>query len=91
MKTTAFATLIALAATPAFAQVNAGTLPEAKSLPFKMTEVAKFDYPWKIAFLPDGRMLVTEKAGQLWLVDVTTGSERSNTNARQLSPLTLRF
>lgn len=26
-----------------------------------------------------------------YLVDVTTGSERSNTNARKLSPLTLRF
>jgi len=26
-----------------------------------MTQVASVDLPWRIAFLPDGRMLVTEK------------------------------
>lgn len=36
---------------------------------FQVTEVAKgFNKPWAIAFLPDGRMLVTEKPGQLRIV-----------------------
>ena len=38
------------------------------NLPFTVTQVATFDLPWRIAFLPDGRMLITEKVGALWLV-----------------------
>jgi glucose/arabinose dehydrogenase len=30
--------------------------------------VASFDNPWAMVFLPDGRMLITEKSGQLQLV-----------------------
>lgn len=52
---------------PALAQINAGTLTPTAALPFKITRVAQFDLPWRIAFLPDGRMLVTEKAGKLFL------------------------
>ncbi|UZK68619.1 PQQ-dependent sugar dehydrogenase [Sphingomonas sp. S1-29] len=37
-------------------------------LPFAVTPVAAFDAPWAMTFLPDGRMLVTQKAGQLMLV-----------------------
>jgi glucose/arabinose dehydrogenase len=33
-----------------------------------MTTVATFKLPWRIAFLPDGRMLITEKVGPVWLV-----------------------
>ena len=33
-----------------------------------MTQVATFNLPWRIAFLSDGRMLITEKVGPLWLV-----------------------
>jgi glucose/arabinose dehydrogenase len=52
----------------ASAQINAGTTPSDPNLPFKLTEVTSFDYPWRLAFLPDGRMLVTEKVGHLQLV-----------------------
>ncbi len=37
--------------------------------PFETTAIASFDEPWAMTFLPDGRMLVSEKAGKLQLVD----------------------
>jgi glucose/arabinose dehydrogenase len=39
----------------------------AQDLPFTVTQVADFDMPWAMAFLPDGRMLVTEQRGMLRL------------------------
>lgn len=36
--------------------------------PFEATAVAAFDEPWAMTFLPDGRLLVTEKAGRLLVV-----------------------
>lgn len=36
--------------------------------PFRTSAVATFDRPWAMAFLPDGRMLVTEKAGHMLLL-----------------------
>lgn len=36
--------------------------------PFQSETVTKLDQPWAMTFLPDGRMLVTEKAGRLLLV-----------------------
>jgi aldose sugar dehydrogenase len=62
------AVLLTLVATSAQAQVNAGEKKPESSLPFTMTQVATFNLPWRIAFLPDGRMLITEKVGPLWLV-----------------------
>jgi len=38
--------------------------------PFVATPVAKLDEPWAMTFLPDGRMLVTEKRGRLRIVTV---------------------
>lgn len=36
--------------------------------PFTVTEVADLDAPWAMAFLPDARMLVTEKDGPMLLL-----------------------
>ena len=59
---------LALLPAVARAQVNAGTQPSETSQPFTVSKVATFNLPWRIAFLPDGRMLITEKAGPVWLV-----------------------
>jgi glucose/arabinose dehydrogenase len=59
---------VALAATQARAQVNAGEQKPEAELPFNMVQVTTLDLPWRMAFLPDGRMLITEKVGNVWLV-----------------------
>ncbi|MEZ5402733.1 MAG: PQQ-dependent sugar dehydrogenase [Bryobacteraceae bacterium] len=55
----------------AWPQVNIGEQAPGPTLPFKMTTVATFGLPYRIAFLPDGRMLITEKIGPVWLVSPT--------------------
>jgi hypothetical protein len=60
--------LITLASATGWAQVNVGEQKAEANLPFTMTSVSTFELPWRIAFLPDGRMLVTEKVGPVWLV-----------------------
>ena len=53
--------LCALALLPVLACADAG-------VPFEREVIADFDEPWALAFLPDGRMLVTEKKGNLFVV-----------------------
>jgi glucose/arabinose dehydrogenase len=60
--------LFTLACAGVWAQTNVGEHKPEPTLPFKMTTVSTFGLPWRIAFLPDGRMLVTEKIGPIWLV-----------------------
>lgn len=50
---------------------NAPSLTPAGA-PFDATEFAKFDLPWAMTFLPDGRLLVTEMAGALKVFDPAT-------------------
>ena len=68
MKLAKAALFVIGAAGAAWAQVNVGEQKPEASLPFTMTTVATFKLPWRLAFLPDGRMLVTEKVGPVWLV-----------------------
>lgn len=50
--------------------------------PFATAEVARFDAPWAMEFLPGSgapltnMALVTDKGGTLWLIDVGTGEKR---------------
>ena len=53
-----------------FAKPQADTVVKSEEHAFKVETVAEgLDTPWSIAFLPDGRMLVTEKPGRLRIVE----------------------
>src|SRR4029077_2435598 len=60
--------LFTLLSAAVWAQVNVGEQKPEASMPFTMTTVTTFNLPWRLAFLPDGRMLITEKVGPVWLV-----------------------
>ena len=62
------ALFLGFAANQGHAQINAGAQQPEASLPFNLTQITTLRLPWRIAFLPDGRMLITEKVGGLWLV-----------------------
>src|SRR5437773_10264200 len=68
MKLARVVLLLTLAPAAVWAHVNAGDQKPEAGLPFTMTQVATFNLPWRIAFLPDGRMIITEKVGPVWLV-----------------------
>ena len=75
MRTAFFAAALfstaAMTAVPAAAEMNFGNAKANPVKPFVETPVATFNFPWAIAFLPDGHMLVTEKPGKIFLVSQT--------------------
>jgi len=77
MQAAAFLVLAACGAAP----TQSSAQPSGER-PFTATEVATFNGPWALDFLPGSgvRMtnlaLVTEKGGKLWLVDVTNGQKQ---------------
>lgn len=63
------ASMIALPAQTAFAEsINAGSREATTELPFNVAAVAEFDTPWAIAFLPGGKLILTEKGGKIFVV-----------------------
>jgi glucose/arabinose dehydrogenase len=68
----------------ASAQTNAGEQKPRADKPFTATPVATFEQPWAIGFLPDGRMVVTEKPGRMYLVDAQ-GRKREISNIPKMA------
>jgi len=62
------AALLAAAPVALQAQTNEGDFKPDADRPFTISTVDHFNFPWKIAFLPDQRLLVSEKPGKIWLV-----------------------
>ena len=70
--------LLLCAATAACGQATTKAAPTSAP-PFTVQKSPKFSTPWAMAFLPGSGVpltklaLVTEKEGNLWLVDTATG------------------
>ena len=47
---------------------TSGAAQQPARLPFQVQVVADLESPWAMTFLPDGRMLITEKSGILYVV-----------------------
>lgn len=57
---------------PGVVMYTGGPLPalQVPDPPFLVEAIATFDQPWAMTFLPDGRLLVTEKPGRLKLLNL---------------------
>jgi len=59
------------------AEPEAPLVEDAKSHPFRVeTVVQGLEGPWAICFVPDGRMLITEKPGRIRIIDSQDGQPR---------------
>jgi glucose/arabinose dehydrogenase len=84
MRVIQFAALLVLAACGSSARTSAQDRADPgpanlqpSTPPFTSAEVASFDNPWAMAFLPGGNTaVVTEKGGRVLLVDVTSGAKQ---------------
>ena len=72
-----------LALTACGSSPSASAVQSSADPPFVTSEVTTFNTPWAMAFLPGGGSvaLVTEKAGRIWLVDVTMGRKQEVSGA----------
>jgi len=88
MRSTAFAAIALIACSGNAPADQAGKPPEGAykagpqaptegALPFAVTPLAKFASPWAMTVLPDGRMLVTEKAGEMILLSADGRQRRT--------------
>ncbi|MEM7172306.1 MAG: PQQ-dependent sugar dehydrogenase [Pseudomonadota bacterium] len=60
-----------IAASSAHSQTTSFDVQGSQGTTIKAVAYAEFDEPWAMTFLPDGRMLITEKSGQVVLVSAT--------------------
>ena len=86
-RTLSLALCLAPLASPAFAE---GDVVKSEKADFRVETVASgLDHPWSLAFLPDGRMLVTERPGRL-RISTRTGNCRRRSKACPPSPRSAR-
>jgi glucose/arabinose dehydrogenase len=76
-----------MAAESTEAPAPAATAPEARrAAGFTTAEVASFDLPWAMTFLPDGRLLVTEMGGAVRLYDLCRQGDREHRRRAEGGP-----
>lgn len=64
------------ASSPSEAQTNQAQAATSDR-PFEITPVGHFNAPWAMAFLPDGKMLVTQKMGEMILFDPVSDAKQT--------------
>jgi glucose/arabinose dehydrogenase len=69
----------------AISQTEGVTPGPSAGRPFQVQVIADFESPWAMTFLPDGRMLITEKAGTLYVVSANGQERRSVSGIPQVS------
>lgn len=76
-----------LATTASLAHAESFTISGDKGNTLRAEVLESFDSPWAMTWLPDGRGLVTEKSGALWLIDA---QGRKITTVSGLPPIRAR-
>ncbi|HUR79897.1 MAG TPA: PQQ-dependent sugar dehydrogenase [Thermoanaerobaculia bacterium] len=65
-----FLSLVLLATTLSAQNAPHSTQPASRPLPGRVTTFASgLEHPWALAFLPDGRLIVTERPGRMRIID----------------------
>lgn len=69
MRRYALSLLAVTLSAPAYADMGSFDVKGTEGTSLTASPLTQFDAAWAMAFLPDGRALVTEKTGELWLLN----------------------